>query len=82
MTEEIDKNDSNPTSPSTDPRQSARSTAELACHTAPFVLTDAFATTDSGHLLMVQYVDVGASSEDWEHVVLVKGIEAELQPGS
>ena len=77
MTEEIDKNDTNATSASTDPLQSDRSTAELASRTAPFVLTDAFATTDSGHLLMVQYVDVGASSEDWEHVILVKGIEAE-----
>ena len=77
MTEEINKNDINATSSSTDPRQSDHLTAELACHTAPFVLMDAFATYDSGHLLMVHYVDVGASSGDWEHVVLVKGLEAE-----
>ena len=73
----IDRNDAKGTLPSSDPRQSDRATAEAASHTEPFVLTDAFATSDAGQLLMVQYVDVGASSGDWEHVVLVKGIEAE-----
>ena len=38
---------------------------------------DAVATSDAGQLLLSQYVDVGARSEDWERVVLVKGIEAE-----
>ena len=38
---------------------------------------DAIATSDAGQLLMSQYVDIGAASEDWERVVLVKGIEAE-----
>ena len=77
MSEAIDRNDAKGTLPSSDPHQSDRATAEAASHTEPFVLTDAFVTSDAGQLLIVQYVDVGASSGDWEHVVLVKGIEAE-----
>ena len=65
------------TSTSRDPREPDGATAELAGQTPPLVLMDALSTTDAGRLFMVQHVDVGASSADWQHVVLVKGIEAE-----
>ena len=54
-----------------------RVTQEAASYTEPFVMTDSIMTSDGGQLLMVQYVDLGASSEDWAHVVLVKRIETE-----
>ena len=77
MTEQIERKNTMAASTSRDPRKPDGETAELAGHTPPFVLTDALATTDAGRLLMVQSVDVGASSADWQHVVLVKGMEAE-----
>ena len=58
-------------------QQPEREPLESVSYTEPLVLTDAMFTSDGGQLLMVQYVDIGASSEDWKHAVLVKGIEAE-----
>ena len=77
MTEQIERKNTMAASTSRDPREPDGATTELAGQTPPFVLMDAMATNDAGRLLMVQYVDVGAPSADWQHVVLVKGIEAE-----
>ena len=77
MTEQIERKDTIATSTSNDTREPDGAIAELARHPPPLVLTDAISTSDAGHLLMVQYVDVGESLADWKHVVLVKGIEAE-----
>ena len=77
MSTATDTNDTKGTLPSQAPRQPDHETEEAPSHTEPFVLTDAFVTSDAGQLLMVQYVDIGASSKDWERVFLVKGIEAE-----
>ena len=72
-----DKNDIERKLRSLGPQRPDRVTQEAASHPEPFVMTDSIMTSDGGQLLMVQYVDLGASSEDWSHVVLVKGIEAE-----
>ncbi len=77
MSEEFDSNDTRGPPPSSDRWQPGLATAQSASDTGPFILTDTIATSDAGHLLMVQYVDIGASSEDWEHAIPVKGIEAE-----
>ena len=72
-----DGNDTRGTLPALGARQASAKIGEAASPSEPFVLMDALATSDAGQLLMIQYVDVGAASEDWERVVLVKGIEAE-----
>ena len=77
MTMETDKNDIERKLRSLGPQRPDRVTQEAASYAEPFVMTDSIMTSDGGQLLMVQYVDLGASSEDWSHVVLVKGIEAE-----
>ena len=72
-----DGNDTRGTLPAHGARHASAKREEAASPSEPFVLTDAIATSDAGQLLMIQYVDVGAASEEWERVVLVKGIEAE-----
>ena len=74
---ETDKNDIERKSRSLVPQRLDRESQDAASYTEPFVMTDSIMTSDGGQLLIVQYVDLGASSEDWAHVVLVKGIEAE-----
>ena len=72
-----DGNDTRGTLPALGALHASAKIGEAASPSGPFVLMDALATSDAGQLLMIQYVDVGAASEDWERVVLVKGIEAE-----
>lgn len=58
-------------------RQSHRGALEIESANEPFVMVDAMLISDGGQLLIVQYVNLGTSSEEWTPVIVVKGIEAE-----
>ena len=45
--------------------QSHRGALEIESANEPFVMTDAMLTSDGGQLLIVQYVNLGTSSEEW-----------------
>ena len=76
LTKIVNNDKNNSLLPPEDPVQPNREAGEIVSHIEPLVLVDAFITSDAGQLLMVQYVDIGASSLDWQRVVLVKGIES------